>query len=143
MARIAGKLEPRDEYTHEVGPEPNFNESMYFNYFDPVRRVGGFLRLGNRPNEGYAEMTAVLFLPDGRVLFDFARPKISSNAAFDAGGTRFEVIEPTERLRTTYGGTPVMLREPREMVDPRRAFTANPKSVVAVELLHGAVEMIH
>ena len=39
-------------------------------------------------------MTATVFLPDGRVLFDFQRPKIAGNAAFDAGGTRFEVIEP-------------------------------------------------
>ena len=139
MTRIVGKIEPRDEYMHEVGPEPNFNESMYFNFFDPVRRLGGFLRLGNRPNEGYAEMTATVFLPDGRVLFDFQRPKIAGNAAFDAGGTRFEVIAPTDRLRTTYQGKPVMLSEPREMTDPRRAFTENPHATLRIDLVHSAV----
>ena len=29
------RLEPIDEYMHELGPEPNFNESMYFNVYDP------------------------------------------------------------------------------------------------------------
>lgn len=143
MARIFGKLEARDEYTHPVGAEPNFNESMYFNFFDPARRLGGFLRVGNRPNEGYAEMTATVFLPDGRVLFDFQRPKISDNTGFNAGGTRFEVIEPTERLRTRYRGTPVALREPREMTDPRRAFTSNPRVALSIDLDHAAVGPIY
>ena len=61
------RLEPQDEYLHPLGPEPSFNESMYFNLFDPSRRLGGFFRLGNRANEGTGEMTACLYLPDGRV----------------------------------------------------------------------------
>ena len=35
MAQLIGKLVPDDDYTHPLGPEPNFNESMYFNFFDP------------------------------------------------------------------------------------------------------------
>ena len=46
------RLEPADEYMHELGPEPNFNESMYFNVYDPDNKIGGFFRLGNRANEG-------------------------------------------------------------------------------------------
>ncbi len=34
------RLEPQDEYMHELGPEENFNESMYFNVFDPDANVG-------------------------------------------------------------------------------------------------------
>ena len=64
------RLEPQDEYMHELGPEPNFNESMYFNIYDPKNEVGGFFRLGNRANEGTGEMTCCVYLPDGRV----ARP---------------------------------------------------------------------
>jgi len=139
VAKIFGTLTPQDEYTHTVGAEPNYNESMYFNFFDPTRRLGGFLRIGNRPNEGYAEMTATVFLPDGRVLFDFQRPKIAGNASFDAGGTRFDVVEPTEHLRTSYRGSPVALRQPRDMADPRRAFTSNPRVVAKMDLVHTAV----
>ena len=28
---------------HELGPEPNFNESMYFNVFDPAQQHGWVL----------------------------------------------------------------------------------------------------
>src|SRR5262245_33264103 len=105
MTRIVGNLVPEDDYVHPVGSEPNWNESMYFNFFDRGARVGGFVRLGNRANEGYAEMTIALYLPDGRALFMFGRPRIAKDAAFDAAGMRFEVLEPAERLRTTYEGS--------------------------------------
>jgi hypothetical protein len=120
------RLEPDDEYTHALGPESNFNESMYINVFDPARQVGGFFRLGNRANEGYAEMTVCLYLPDGRVAFMFARPPISSNDALDAGGLTWTVVSPFEELRVDYIGTAVLLDEPAEMADPKRAFTTNP-----------------
>ena len=45
---MAVRLEPQDEYMHELGPEPNFNESMYFNLYDPAQGVGGWFRCGNR-----------------------------------------------------------------------------------------------
>ncbi len=54
---MAIRLDPADEYMHELGPESNFNESMYINCFDPVNNVGGWFRMGNRANEGTAEMT--------------------------------------------------------------------------------------
>ena len=92
------RLEPSDEYMHELGPEPNFNESMYFNVYDPAQKVGGWFRLGNRANEGTAEMTVCLYLPDGRVGFMFKRPDIADNDAFDAGGIRFDVVTPFEEL---------------------------------------------
>jgi len=139
MAKIIGNLEPADDYTHPLGPEENFNESMYFNFFDRDRGIGGFIRLGNRANEGQAEMTVTLYLPDGRVLFIFKRAPIDHNDAFDAGGVRFEVQEPTQRLRTTFAGSMVELREPREMADPKAAFRSNPMRKVSLDLIHDAV----
>ncbi|MEX2245415.1 MAG: hypothetical protein WEC75_01895 [Dehalococcoidia bacterium] len=139
VATIVGDLVERDDYTHPLGPEPNFNESMYFNFFDRARKSGGFLRLGNRANEGYAEMTLTLYLPDGSVLFQFKRPEITSNAAMDAGGMRFEVIEPMQRLRTTYDGSAVFLTEPEQLADPSSAFRNNPHRKVKVDLVHEAV----
>ena len=61
------RLDPEDEYLHPLEDATNFNESMYFNVYDPAEKIGGFLRLGNRANEGYAEMTTCIYLPDGRV----------------------------------------------------------------------------
>ena len=128
------RLDPADEYMHELGPEPNFNESMYFNVYDPARRVGGFFRLGNRANEGRGEMTICLYLPDGRVAFMFQRPEVRTNDAFDAAGMRFEVVEPFEHLSVAYDGKVVLLEDPLAMADPRKAFTENPYAEATVRL---------
>lgn len=120
------RLEPSDEYLHPLEEAKNFNESMYFNVFDPSTGIGGFTRLGNRANEGYAEMTTCLYLPDGRVGFMYARPDITNNEAFDAGGMSFEIIEPFEELAVSYRGKVVLLDEPEQMANPRQAFTENP-----------------
>ena len=121
-----------DDSMHPNTGEPNFNESAYYNFYDPVRRVGGFVRLGNRPNEGYAEMTACLYLPDGRVAFMFKRPAITTNDAHDAGGLRFTVVTPFVEHRVAYRGHCCMLANPLEMAEPRDAFAKNPH--VPVEL---------
>lgn len=139
MAKIIGNLRPEDDYPHPLGPEPNFNESMYFNFFDRERRIGGFVRLGNRANEGHAERTVTIFLPDGHVLFSFERSPIDGNDAFEAGGLRFDVLEPSQELRTTYDGSVLSLDEPREMADPRKAFEKNPKRMLRLDLVHDAV----
>ena len=138
MARILGNVVPDDEYTHPLGSEENFNESMYFNFFDPERSTGGFVRLGNRANEGLAEMTVCLYPGDGRALFQFERAPIENNDAFDAGGLRFDVIEPTEKLRTRYRGTLLDLRDPRVMADPGRAFRECERLPVELDLVHHA-----
>jgi hypothetical protein len=136
VSSIAIRLEPVDEYMHELGPEPNFNESMYFNAYDPTTRLGGFFRLGNRANEGTGEMTACLYLPDGRVAFMFRRPKVTDNAAFDAAGMRFAVVEPFQELTVAYDGPVVLLDNPLDMADPRAAFTGNPHVPCSVSLTY-------
>ncbi len=128
------RLEPGDEFMHENTGESNFNESMYFNFFDVGQRRGGFLRLGNRPNEGHAEMTVCLYEPDGAVLFNYKRPAIQDNAHFEAGGARFEVEAPFQRLHVGYQGKACRLARPLEMSDPRTAFKSNPFVEVSVDL---------
>lgn len=137
------KLEPNDEYMHPLEAASNFNESMYFNAYDPKNNVGGFLRLGNRANEGHAELTTCLYLPDGRVAFVYKRPEIANNDAFDAGGTTFNVIEPFKELHTTYRGKICILDEPLQMADPRKAFTENPWAECEVDWTHTGVSSMY
>lgn len=120
------RLDPSDEYMHELGPESNFNESMYINCFDPTTQVGGWFRMGNRANEGYAEMTVCLYLPNGRVAFMFKRPSINNNDALDAGGLTWTMVKPFEELRIDYSGKVVVLDDPKQMIDPKAAFANNP-----------------
>lgn len=143
------RLSPEDDFLHAVESASNFNESRYYNFFDPSsasrsgarsgRGVGGWVRMGNRPNEGYAEMTVCLYLPDGRVGFMFKRPKIEGHDAHDAGGLRFEVIKPYEEHRVTYDGKVCLLTQPREMAEPKDAFQNNPHVPCSLDLAMKAV----
>lgn len=130
------RLEPQDEYMHELESAETFNESMYFNVYDPRADLGGWFRLGNRANEGYAEMTTCLYLGGETVGFMYGRPHIDDNDAFDAGGMRFEVIEPFKELRVTYNGKVAVLRDPLAMKDPRKAFTEAEHVDCTVDLVY-------
>jgi hypothetical protein len=131
---MAVRLDPIDEYMHELGPETNFNESMYFNVYDPAERIGGWFRIGNRANEGYAEMTVCLYLPDGKVGFMFQRPKIANNDQFEAAGLRIDVVEPFKELTLRYEGKVAVLANPLDMVEPKKAFIENPREICSVDL---------
>jgi hypothetical protein len=133
------RLEPQDEYTHTPDAASNYNESMYFNVFDPAAKIGGWFRLGNRPNEGQAEMTVCLYLPDGRVAFMYGRPKIADNKAMNAGGMKIEVVEPFKKLHVTYDGKALLLERPFEMAQPSKAFKDNPQVACKVDLHYEGV----
>jgi len=68
------RMEPKDEYTHEPEAAINFNESAYYNIYDGEQKVGGWFRIGNRVNEGYAEVSICLYFPDGTAGFMFQKP---------------------------------------------------------------------
>ena len=137
------RLSPQDEFTHPPGPEINFNESVYVNAFDDRTGVGGWIRLGNRVNEGHAEVTICLYFPDGTAGFMFQKAKIDSNTAFDAGGARFDIIEPYKKLRVTYAGEILLLADPNALLDPGKAFKDNPKKPCAVDLHYTGISPIY
>jgi hypothetical protein len=117
---------PQDEYMHEPTDHPQFNESMYFNFVDGESGFATLIRMGNRVNEGHAEVTVLLYLPGGGAAIHFERAPISDNSKFDAGGLRFEVIEPLQRMRVTYSGDAHVLERGTDLDDPKKAFTTSP-----------------
>jgi hypothetical protein len=142
--KIKIRLEPQDEYMHPLEEAKNFNESMYFNVFDASDKpLGGWFRVGNRPNEKYAEMSCCIYLPDGSVGFMYRRPEISDNNAFDAGGMKFEVIEPFKKIKVTYDGKVCLLKKPFEMANPKKAFTENPMEKCRVEIDYTGVSPMY
>jgi len=128
------RLEPEDDLLHAPDDDPNYNESRYYNFFAGDGGFGGWCRMGNRPNEGYAEMTVCLYLPDGSVGFMFGRPRIDGHTAHDAAGLRFEVLTPYEAHRVTYDGKVCVLARPRAMADPKTAFAENPHVAASFDL---------
>jgi hypothetical protein len=141
--KLITRLLPEDEYTHTPDAAANYNESMYFNVFDHRTQVGGWFRIGNRPNEGYAEMSVCLYLPGGRVGFMFARPKISNNDEMNAGGLKIEVVEPFKKLRLTYDGKVCLMDQPFDMANPSKAFRDNPQVDCKIELDYEGVSPMY
>ncbi|MGE4322447.1 MAG: hypothetical protein AB7E60_05400 [Sphingobium sp.] len=136
-------LDPKDEYTHAPEAAKNYNESMYFNAMDEKAGVGLWVRIGNRLNEGHAEMTCCVYLPDGKVGFMFARPEIRHNREMAAGGMRFEVVEPFKTHNVSYEGTILLMERPEEMMDPGQAFKNNPKVPCTISLRFEGVSPMH
>ena len=128
------RLDPEDDFTHPVEEAKNYNESVYINLFDFSKVMGGWFRIGNRPNEGYAEMTCCIYLPDGSAAFMYKRPEISNNDAFDAGGLKIDIIEPFKKIHLTYNGSLLHLKNPSEMSDTGVAFKNNPIKKCQVDL---------
>jgi hypothetical protein len=140
-------LTPADEYMHvpDAGVV-NYNESVYTNCFDGKHGMGGWMRLGNRANEGVAELAVCLYLPDGRVACQFKKPKIDNNERLDAGGLRYEVLEPFKSVRMSYEGSlmvlddPSVLRKPETMAEFARKTTGRVEwNQVAMSPTHGGV----
>ena len=133
---LIGTVKLMDDYCHKAGPESNFNESCYFNFFDHKQKLGGFIRVGNRVNEHYAERTVCIFLNDGTVLFSFKRPEISSNNGWFCAGTNIQTVRPMATLRTEFHGGVAHLLEPKALLDPKRALTTAKKAKANVVVLH-------
>ena len=128
------RLDPIDEYMHELGPEPNFNESMYFNVYDPAAELGGVLP-ARQPGQRGLRRDDDVPLParrSGRRSCS-SGPRSHDNDAFDAGGMRFEVIEPFEQLTR-------QLRRARSSCSTTRSTMADPREGVhrePVRRVHG------
>ena len=103
------RLDAQDEYPHRPDGSAHFNESVFLGTASFEVAVGGWMRLGNRVGEGHAELSVCLYLPDGRIACQFARPPIDSNENFDAGGLRYDVLAPLRQVRMRYDGEVMLL----------------------------------
>ncbi len=135
-------IEPADEFMHQPDASSNFNESVYVNFTDPAG-IAGWMRLGNRANEGYAELSVCLYLPDGRIACQFRRPKIADNSRFDAGGLRYRVEEPFRRVGMDYTGEVLLVEDPAALRDPAGLFETAPKAEAEIRLDYTATSPIH
>ncbi len=126
-------LQLDDEGVHEVGPAINWNESRYVDFYDTATGVGGFLRIGNRPNEGRAEMSVAINLPDGRNAFFFERAPIAANT-LRSGNQEWEVISPFRETIVRYEGPVLLLDDAWTLTDPKSAFATAPRAHAKIEL---------
>lgn len=125
---------PADEFMHQPTDDPQFNESAYYNLVEEGTGFGLLIRMGNRVNEGHAEVTVLAYLPGGGAVIRFDRAPISSNEAFDAAGLRFTVIEPLQAMQVTFSGSGHRLAQGTDLADPKRAFAASPEVSLHLDL---------
>jgi hypothetical protein len=137
------RLQPEDEFPHPPDDVVNFNESVYMNAFDPRSRVGGWMRLGNRVNEGHAELSVCLYLPGGRVACQFGRPEIERNDRFEAGGLRYECATPFERCEMSFEGDVMVLDDPGALREPGQVFQRAPRVPARVSWTGTGVSPVH
>lgn len=58
-----------EKLRHEAGDEEEWNESYYFNFYDPQKDIGGFTRIGYKPNKREGIGYFFLFYKDEILLF--------------------------------------------------------------------------
>lgn len=126
------QLSEQDEYAHEPSADSNFNESVYVNGIDHNTGSGFWMRLGNRVNEGHAELQLCFYLPDGRLACQFLRPDIEDNRAFAAGGMNYTVSEPHRSVAMEYRGEVMLLDDLALLREPRRLFTETDKAEISI-----------
>jgi len=140
---IAYKITPQDEFPHPPGKSSNFNESVYVNGFEVERRFGGWMRIGNRVNEGHAEAQVCLYLPDGRIACQFLRPEITDNKAFAAGPLRYAVQEPFKDVAMHFDGELMILEDPNLLREPKRLFAEAQRLPGSADFELSGVSPIH
>ncbi|GAA0997338.1 hypothetical protein GCM10009555_094710 [Acrocarpospora macrocephala] len=133
----------QDEYMHEPTDHPQFNESAYYNFVDNDSGFGVLIRMGNRVNEGHAEVTVLLYLPGGGAAIRFDRAPINDNDRFKAAGLAFEVVEPLRKIKVVFDGTAYLLDKGTALENPKRAFTTSPVVPIALELLYDNVVPVY
>jgi hypothetical protein len=136
-------MRPEHELMHRPGGSINFNESVYTNGFDAASPVGGWMRLGNRVNEGYAELSVCLYLPDGRIACQFQRPTIGGNDRFAAGGLSYTVNEPLRSVSMIYSGDLIIVENPDDLRDPGELFARGARLPGLVSWQHTAKSPVH
>ena len=110
------RLDTVDEYGHQPTEDSNFNESVYVNGWDPEQKMGLWMRLGNRVNEGHAELSVCIYLPDGRVACPFLRPTIDPNERHSAGAVSYTHLKlPTKRRLSISESAVTLHKKPRRL----------------------------
>lgn len=117
------RFSPQDEFPHPPGAERNFNESVYLNAFDLKSGIGGWMRIGNRPNEGYAELSICFYLAGGAIACRFQRVGLIGNSMFSAEGLTMGVRPQSGAVGAQFEGELYLLEDPAVLRDPKNAFS--------------------
>jgi hypothetical protein len=137
-----------DEALHDPRGEPLYNESVYFNFVTGLGDgpLGGIMRIGLRPTDGYAELSLNLPLADGSALFLYQREPLTpaefkpGTREWTCGQMRLAATVPTRTWQLAYDSSdPRRLLEPSGLgIDPGATLRAAERCPVSIALeFHG------
>lgn len=122
-----GAIRERDELHHDHNDSYYWNESYYFNFSDPERRVGGFSRIGMVPNQTMAVGILYIYLKDGGVLMlTQSEPCEASRDDVITGLLRYERVRPLWEWRILFQGKMLYLPDPRKLPSLMESLDADP-----------------
>ena len=136
-------FEESDEFSHRPTKDENFNESVYVNGFEVDRGIGGWMRIGNRPNEKHAEVQLCFYLTDGRLACQFLRPQLSGNTDFASGGLAYRVVTPSKEVEMSYEGEVLLVDNPELLRSPASLFKDAPRAPASILYRLTATSPVH
>ncbi|GAB04562.1 hypothetical protein GOAMR_20_01090 [Gordonia amarae NBRC 15530] len=100
-------IEPSDEYVHESGPDPRWQESWYFSWFDTASSAAGLARIGYLPGSHEWNAGALIVGSSGvrRLLVrSKQRGGPQDPRALTVGRLSFRMVEPLSSWRLVIDG---------------------------------------
>lgn len=88
---------------HEVGKDPEWNESFYFNFYDKDRDIFAFMRIGLKGNMNEKAAFCFLMMPDKSILKWKDQAPAEDNE-LRVGNLRFEKILAEKKWHLTFSG---------------------------------------
>lgn len=92
-----------DDLIHVPADNPGWRESYYFDFYDPVAKIGMWHSVGKRPFKGHSGYALGAW--GAHTLAGIGRDRFSKHSEdHQVGGMRYECIEPLKQWRTTFEG---------------------------------------
>jgi hypothetical protein len=88
---------------HPAGKEKEWNESFYFNIYDPECDICLFMRIGLKPNMDERSAFCFIMMPDGSVV-GIKETTAQGDGALEVNGLRFTKIEDDRRWGLCFDG---------------------------------------
>ena len=124
---------------HGPGPEKDWSEEFYFDFYDRERDLCGYMRIALRPNLREKEFQFHLLMPDGSTIGGRERVPFESQRA-EAKGLEFSRVMPQGIWRITMKANMPRVGgriEKRSHVEMELVFTGLNEAVISEERMPG------
>ncbi len=117
--RRKGILSEAAEGYHPHGNSHNWNESYYFNFSDPVKKMGGFTRIGILPNQQMVIGLLCMYLDGGGIdfLVQSEHRDCRDKGYPSVGLLRYEMVRPLWEWKVMFNGTMLHFASPAKLLE--------------------------